>query len=136
LYFASGYFGGDRVPKRECAIVYHEDYFDDVAEHCDNTLTIKDIITMPYFDAMWCFPEKKTIRSVFFQGKGRAAPELDAIPIPAPQGCLHVSRQRTSTRQTFTRSWRMRQYCAGAGYGFQMGMVLSWQHSTRLTFPH
>jgi GT2 family glycosyltransferase/tetratricopeptide (TPR) repeat protein/glycosyltransferase involved in cell wall biosynthesis len=85
LYYASAYFGGDRIAKDECAMVYHPDYLADVQAHCDHPVTEDDIIAFPILDAEWCFPEAKTIENALYAGKGagKALPSMDYMLIPA-----------------------------------------------------
>ncbi|MGA2176367.1 MAG: glycosyltransferase [Verrucomicrobiota bacterium] len=85
LYYAHAYFGGDRIAKDECAIVYHHNYLADVQAHCDSPLTEEDVITIPILDSEWCFPEAKTIENVLYAGKGRdkALPLMDCMLVPA-----------------------------------------------------
>ena len=71
LYFAHAYFGGDRIAKEECAIVFHRNYLADVQAHCDSPLTGDDIITVPILDKEWCFPEAKTVENVLYERKGQ-----------------------------------------------------------------
>ncbi len=85
LYFAHAYFGGDRIAKEECAIVFHRNYLADVQAHCDSPLTGDDIITVPILDKEWCFPEAKTIENVLYEGKGKGKtlPKLDFMVVAA-----------------------------------------------------
>jgi GT2 family glycosyltransferase/tetratricopeptide (TPR) repeat protein/glycosyltransferase involved in cell wall biosynthesis len=85
LYYARAYYGGDRIAKDECALVYHPDYLADVQAHCDHPVTQDDIITFPILEAEWCFPEAKTIANALYAGKGagQALPPMDFVLIPA-----------------------------------------------------
>jgi len=85
LYYAHAYFGGDRIAKNECAIVYHQHYLADVQAHCDHLLTEDDVVTLPILDQAWCFPEAKTIENVLYvgKGKGKPLPQIDYTPIAA-----------------------------------------------------
>ena len=70
LYYATAYFGGDRISKDECALVYQKSYLSNIQAHCDHPLTEDDIVTLPILDATWCFPEPKTLENVLYFGKG------------------------------------------------------------------
>ncbi len=84
LYYAYGCFGGDRIAKDECAIVYHRKYLANVQAHCDHPLTEDDIINIPILDDEWCFPEPKTIENVLYVGKAgaKALPKMECALIP------------------------------------------------------
>jgi GT2 family glycosyltransferase/tetratricopeptide (TPR) repeat protein len=85
LYFAHAYFGGDRIGKDECPLVFHRNYLADVQAHCDSPVTEDDIITIPILDREWCFPEPKNIENVLYEGKGkgRALPNIDFMVLAA-----------------------------------------------------
>ena len=95
LYFASAHFGGDRISKEECCIVYHKDYFEDVQKHCDYPLTETDIITLPSLDPTWLFPEPKTVPAIHFKGKGAPLNGSFGVPIEGVTGCDYFSRMKT-----------------------------------------
>ena len=69
LYYTVPYFDPDRILKDEACIVYHRDYFDDVAAHCDHPMTDGDIIQVPNIEGEWCFPETKTTENLYYPGK-------------------------------------------------------------------
>jgi GT2 family glycosyltransferase/Tfp pilus assembly protein PilF len=83
FYYAHAYYGGDRISKEECAIVFHRNYLEDVQAHCDYPLSENDIFTIPILDKEWCFSEEKTIENVLYVGKGkdRALPNIDYLQI-------------------------------------------------------
>lgn len=89
LYYAHGYFGGDRIAQNECALVYQHDYLASVQEHCDHPVTADDIITFPVLNKEWCFPETKTIGNVLYVGKGagKPLPEIECDVIESASGC-------------------------------------------------
>jgi GT2 family glycosyltransferase/tetratricopeptide (TPR) repeat protein len=84
LYYADGCFGGDRIARDECAMVYHPKYFANIQDHCDHPLTGEDIVTLPVLDKEWCFPEPKTIENVLYLGKGgnKPLPQIPHVLIP------------------------------------------------------
>jgi GT2 family glycosyltransferase/glycosyltransferase involved in cell wall biosynthesis/Flp pilus assembly protein TadD len=81
LYYASAYFGGNRILKDECVLVFLKDYLADIQAHCDHPVTEEDIVTFPTMDATWCFPEPKTVENIVYIGKGGAN---KMPPIPGP----------------------------------------------------
>lgn len=81
LYYASAYFGGKRIARDECALVFQHDYLADIQAHCDHPVTEEDIMRLPTMDATWCFPEVKTIENLVYPGKG----DINKMPpIPGP----------------------------------------------------
>jgi GT2 family glycosyltransferase/tetratricopeptide (TPR) repeat protein len=107
LYYASAYFGGDRIKKDECAIVFQKSYLADIQAHCDHPMTEDDIVHLPTLDATWCFPEPKSIENVVYPGKGDLSkmPKIDGQYIVIPKnpprendnnyGSHHFAHQRT-----------------------------------------
>ena len=70
LYYPTAYYGGDRIPKTDCPIVYHEMYYESVCQHCDNPPPRDHIIFLPCLsDGHMLYPEEKTIDSVLYVGK-------------------------------------------------------------------
>jgi hypothetical protein len=99
LYFATGWFKGDRIAKDECCIVYHRVFFDDVAAHCDHPVGEDDIITLPIIAPEWCFPEPKTIENAYWEGKPLTAnkkePDVpfERITVPDHNRTLAILRR-------------------------------------------
>lgn len=101
LLHASRYFSGSnqgrKITKKECAIVFHEYYLEDVNSHSEHLLTEKDIVMLPCLDPLWCFPEPKIIKACGYVGKGDkfSIPGVDVQLVPSPYGCYFTSHHRT-----------------------------------------
>jgi len=67
-YWPTVFFGGDMVQKDECAILFLGDYLEEARRHCQHSLEMEDVITIPCIDPVWVFPEQKTIKNLLFSG--------------------------------------------------------------------
>ena len=108
LYYQSKHGGGDRIPKEDLPVVYHPDYFDDVAAHCDLAITRDAIIMLPVIEASWLFPEKKTIENSFYAGKGEGKkPEVELNIIEGSHDRTIAVLRRTRNFYTLDKSTAM-----------------------------
>jgi len=66
-------FSADHIHEDECFIIYEEEYIYLAALQtiCDHEITREDIVYLPYIDPTFCFPGKKTIKSLLY-GVGSA----------------------------------------------------------------
>lgn len=79
LYF----WPGERIPASECVIVYHEAYFDQVAQRYDRELPVENIVELPTIEPGLFYPEEKTSEALLYTGKQTVTtrPEGDFIEI-------------------------------------------------------
>ena len=94
LYF----WPGERIPASDCVIVYHEDYFDQVAQKYDRELPVENIVYIPCVEPDLFYPEEKTIEAVLFTGKLNC-PDRPAEPM------LEISKT-SMTRADFAATLR------------------------------
>lgn len=78
LYFASAFYGGEKIAAHELPIIYGEFLRADVEAHCEGQRV--DTITIPTVDARLWTPAPKTIESMLYFGKGWAG-NKPSIPI-------------------------------------------------------
>lgn len=79
LYF----WPGERIAASDCVIVYHEAYFDQVAQRYDRELPVENIVCLPTIEPGLFYPEEKTVEVVLFTGKQtvNARPAGDFIEV-------------------------------------------------------
>ena len=89
LYFADGFFGGDKIPADELAIVYHPLYAESVRRVYAGELG--EPIFYPFIEPGLFYPEAKTIENLVYTGK------LTCGAFP------NIYPRRIVTRDLFTR---------------------------------
>lgn len=78
-YFASEYFGGDRIPASEMVLVYHRNYLEEIARHCDGEVSEENLFTVPSIEPGLFYPAEKVIERLYFAGKRTCKVEVKTL---------------------------------------------------------